>query len=175
MSRKHIFNGIDASLTRLGTDYLDIYYLHREDHNTPLEVTVAAIGELIRQGKIRYWGLSNYRGWRISEVMRVAEPGAMLAETYRETARETGDRQDVIGTIAGGTGIVRVQVSAVRSAIDAPAGSFYVPLNQPRANLAVAALEPDTQNSYFANHLIDELGNTARIMSPPALVFEDIN
>ena len=50
-----------------------------------------------------------------------------------------------------------------------------MPLNQPRANLAVAALEPDTQNSYFANHLIDELGNTARIMSLPALVFEDIN
>ncbi|MBT9513245.1 MAG: peptidase M14 [Acidovorax sp.] len=107
------------------------------------------------------------------QVMRVAEPGAMLAETYRETARETGDRQDVIGTIAGGTGIVRVQVSAVRSAIDAPAGSFYVPLNQPRANLAVAALEPDTQNSYFANRLIEDLGQTARVMATPALVFEE--
>lgn len=109
------------------------------------------------------------------QVMRVAESGSALADIYRETARESGDRQDVIGTIAGGKGIVRVQVSPVRSAIDVPAGSFYVPLNQPRANLAVAALEPDTQNSYFANHLIDELGNTARIMSPPALVFEDIN
>lgn len=73
LSRKHIFNGIDASLTRLGTDYLDIYYLHREDHNTPLEVSVAAIGDLIRQGKIRYWGLSNYRGWRIAEVIRIAD------------------------------------------------------------------------------------------------------
>jgi aryl-alcohol dehydrogenase-like predicted oxidoreductase len=73
LSRKHIFNGIDASLTRLGTDYLDIYYLHREDHNTPLAVTVSAIGDLIRQGKIRYWGLSNYRGWRIAEVIRVAD------------------------------------------------------------------------------------------------------
>ncbi|MGH8350766.1 MAG: aldo/keto reductase, partial [Pseudomonas sp.] len=73
LSRKHLFNGIDASLTRLGTDYLDIYYLHREDHNTPLEVTVSAIGDLIRQGKIRYWGLSNYRGWRIAEVIRVAD------------------------------------------------------------------------------------------------------
>ncbi|MDP1244258.1 aldo/keto reductase, partial [Klebsiella pneumoniae] len=51
----------------------DIYYLHREDHDTPLEVTVSAIGDLIRQGKIRYWGLSNYRGWRIAEVIRVAE------------------------------------------------------------------------------------------------------
>ncbi|MHC8407181.1 aldo/keto reductase [Pseudomonas sp. TMB3-21] len=73
LSRKHIFNGIDASLTRLGTDYLDIYYLHREDHKTPLEVTVSAIGDLIRVGKIRYWGLSNYRGWRIAEVIRVAD------------------------------------------------------------------------------------------------------
>jgi aryl-alcohol dehydrogenase-like predicted oxidoreductase len=73
LNRKHLFNAIEASLTRLGTDYLDIYYLHREDHNTPLEVTVSAIGDLIRQGKIRYWGLSNYRGWRIAEVIRIAD------------------------------------------------------------------------------------------------------
>jgi len=73
LNRKHIFNAIEASLGRLGTDYLDIYYLHREDHNTPLEVTIGAIGDLLRQGKIRYWGLSNYRGWRIAEVIRIAE------------------------------------------------------------------------------------------------------
>ncbi|MFN3438833.1 MAG: M14 family metallocarboxypeptidase [Acidovorax sp.] len=107
------------------------------------------------------------------QVLRIAESGSVLADTYRETARESGDRQDVIGTIAGGSGIVRVQVSPVRSAIDVPAGSFYVPLNQPRANLAVAALEPDTQNSYFANRLIEELGQTARVMSTPSLVFEE--
>ena len=107
------------------------------------------------------------------QVMKVAEPGSVLAESYRETARETGNRQDVIGTIAGGGDIVRVQVSTQRSAIDAPAGSFYVPLNQPRANLAVAALEPDTQNSYFANHLIQELGQSARVMAVPSLVFEE--
>ena len=107
------------------------------------------------------------------QVLRVAEPGSALADTYRETARETADRQDVIGTIAGGQGIVRVQVAPTRSAIDVPVGSFYVPLNQPRANLAVAALEPDTQNSYFANHLIADLAHSARIMASPALVFED--
>ena len=107
------------------------------------------------------------------QVMRVAEPGGILAETYRETSRESSERQDVIGTIAGSSDIVRIQVSTVRSAIDAPAGSFYVPLNQPRANLAVAALEPDTQNSYFANHVIEDLGQTARVMSNPALVFEE--
>eukprot|EP01030_Chromulinospumella_sphaerica_P001239 gene1239-1213_t len=107
------------------------------------------------------------------QVMRVAEPGSVLAESYRETAREAGNRQDVIGTIAGSGDIVRVQVSTLRSAIDAPAGSFYVPLNQSRANLAVAALEPDTQNSYFANHLIQELGQSARVMAVPSLVFEE--
>jgi hypothetical protein len=107
------------------------------------------------------------------QVLRIAESGSVLADTYRETARESGDRQDVIGNIAGSGGIVRVQVSPVRSAIDVPAGSFYVPLNQPRANLAVAALEPDTQNSYFANGLIEELAQTARVMSTPSLVFEE--
>ncbi|MEB0042869.1 MULTISPECIES: aldo/keto reductase [unclassified Pseudomonas] len=73
LSRKHIFNCIDASLSRLGTDYVDIYYLHREDHNTPLEVTVSAIGDLLRQGKIRYWGVSNFRGWRIAEIVNIAQ------------------------------------------------------------------------------------------------------
>ena len=107
------------------------------------------------------------------QVMRVAEPGAMLAETYRETSRETAESQDVIATTSASPDTVRVKVSTLRSAVDAPAGSFYVPLNQPRANLAVAALEPDTQNSYFANHVIGELDQTARVMSNPALVFEE--
>ncbi|MFK0087464.1 aldo/keto reductase [Pseudomonas sp. NPDC090755] len=73
LGRKHIFNAIEASLTRLGTDYLDIYYLHREDHGTPLEVTVGAMGDLLRQGKIRHWGVSNFRGWRIAEICHLAE------------------------------------------------------------------------------------------------------
>jgi aryl-alcohol dehydrogenase-like predicted oxidoreductase len=73
LSRKHIFNSIDASLNRLGTDYVDIYYLHREDHDTPLEVTVSAIGDLLRAGKIRYWGVSNFRGWRIAELVNIAQ------------------------------------------------------------------------------------------------------
>ncbi|RKJ94594.1 M14 family metallopeptidase [Alicycliphilus denitrificans] len=107
------------------------------------------------------------------QVMRVAEPGSILADTYQETGRTTAQRQDVRGTVAGSQGIIRVQVTPTRSAIDVPAESYYVPLNQPLANLAVAALEPDTQNSYFANRLIPNLGDTARVMAPPSLVFED--
>ncbi len=56
LSRKHIFNAVDATLTRMGMDYLDIYYLHREDHKVPLEETVQAIGDLLRQGKIATGG-----------------------------------------------------------------------------------------------------------------------
>ncbi len=73
LSRKHIFNGVEASLTRLGTDYIDLYYLHRDDLTTPLEVTVSAIGDLLRQGKIRHWGVSNFRGWRLAEIVNVAQ------------------------------------------------------------------------------------------------------
>ena len=106
-------------------------------------------------------------------VSRVAESGSVLGETFSETGRADGVRQDVRGTVAGGEGITKVNVSLVRSLIDVPAGSYYVPLNQPLANLVVAALEPDTQNSYFANHLIPALSDTARVMTPPSLVFEE--
>jgi aryl-alcohol dehydrogenase-like predicted oxidoreductase len=62
---------IDESLARLGLDYVDIYYIHRDPGSVPVEETVAAMGDLIRAGKIRYWGVSNLRGWRIAEVVRV--------------------------------------------------------------------------------------------------------
>jgi aryl-alcohol dehydrogenase-like predicted oxidoreductase len=73
LSRKWILQAAEASLRRLGTDYIDIYYLHKEDHGTPLEETVRAMAELIHQGKIRYFGVSNYRSWRIAEICNVAD------------------------------------------------------------------------------------------------------
>ena len=106
------------------------------------------------------------------QVMRVAESGNVLADTYTETNRSTSQRADVRGSMAGNP-IVRVSVTPTRSSIDIPEGSYYVPLNQSLANIAIAALEPDTQSSYFANHLIDDLGSVARIMNVPSLVFED--
>ena len=73
LSRRWLLAACDASLKRLGTDYIDIYYLHKDDTKTPIAETVAAVGDLIRAGKIRYFGVSNYRGWRIAEVMRWCE------------------------------------------------------------------------------------------------------
>jgi aryl-alcohol dehydrogenase (NADP+) len=69
LSRRWIVQACEDSLRRLATDYIDIYYLHKDDTETPLEETIEAVGDLIRAGKIRYFGVSNYRGWRISEVV----------------------------------------------------------------------------------------------------------
>ncbi len=63
----------EDSLRRLGTDTIDIYYLHKEDHSTPLEETVRAMGDLMRQGKIRYFGVSNYRAWRVAEICNICD------------------------------------------------------------------------------------------------------
>ena len=109
------------------------------------------------------------------QVMHVAEAGSVLADIYKETSRESSEREDVRGAIPGARPIIRATVTPMRSAIDVPGGSYYVSLNQPLANLAVAALEPDTQNSYFANHVIGQLGDVARVMAPPSLVFEEMD
>ncbi len=69
LSRRWILQACDDSLARLATDYIDVYYLHKDDRATPIAETVGAIGDLIRSGKILYFGISNYRGWRISEVV----------------------------------------------------------------------------------------------------------
>lgn len=72
-TRKYIRRAVEGSLKRLGTDYIDIYYQHREDHLTRPEETVRALSELVAEGKIRYWGLSNHRAWKIAEYSRVAD------------------------------------------------------------------------------------------------------
>ena len=70
-SRKWIMQAIDESLERLGTDHVDIYYIHRDPGDVPLEETVATMGDLIAAGKVLHWGVSNLRGWRIAEAVRV--------------------------------------------------------------------------------------------------------
>ncbi|RQZ44813.1 aldo/keto reductase [Burkholderia sp. Bp9099] len=72
-SRKWIYESVDASLKRLGTDYIDILYFHRALTDAPLEEGMRAVADLIRQGKVRYVGLSNFKGWRIAEIVRLAD------------------------------------------------------------------------------------------------------
>jgi aryl-alcohol dehydrogenase (NADP+) len=73
LSRKWLLRAIDDSLDRLGTDYLDIYYLHKPDHDTPLEETIRAIGDIIAAGKTLHFGLSNFRGWEHAEIVRLCD------------------------------------------------------------------------------------------------------
>jgi aryl-alcohol dehydrogenase-like predicted oxidoreductase len=73
LSRRWVLQAAEESLKRLGTDYIDIYYLHKEDHSTPLEETVRAMAELIRAGKVRYFGVSNYRAWRVAEICNICD------------------------------------------------------------------------------------------------------
>jgi aryl-alcohol dehydrogenase (NADP+) len=73
LSRRWVLQAAEESLKRLGTEVIDIYYLHKEDHATPLEETVRAMGDLIRQGKVRYFGVSNYRAWRVAEICNICD------------------------------------------------------------------------------------------------------
>jgi aryl-alcohol dehydrogenase (NADP+) len=73
LSRKYVMHAVEQSLRRLGTDYIDLYYLHRDDSSTPLDETVRALADLIHQGKIRHFGVSNFRSWRLAEVARLCD------------------------------------------------------------------------------------------------------
>jgi len=73
LSRKHIFESVEASLRRLGTDYIDLLQCHRFDASTPLQETVCAFEDLIRQGKILYWGTSEWRAEQIAEACQLAD------------------------------------------------------------------------------------------------------
>jgi aryl-alcohol dehydrogenase-like predicted oxidoreductase len=72
-SRRHVVLAAEASLRRLGTETIDVLYLHKEDHATPLAETVHAMADLVRAGKIRHFGVSNYRAWRIAEICRLCD------------------------------------------------------------------------------------------------------
>jgi len=73
LSRHHIIRGAEASLRRLGTDYLDLYQLHEWDGHTPLEETLTALDDLVRSGKVRYVGCSNYAAWQLMKALAVSE------------------------------------------------------------------------------------------------------
>ncbi|NML44839.1 aldo/keto reductase [Ramlibacter sp. G-1-2-2] len=72
-SRKHILHAIDASLKRLGTDYVDLYQLHRDDESTPLDETLEALDTVVKSGRARYVGVSNWSAWRVARMLGRAE------------------------------------------------------------------------------------------------------
>ena len=93
LSRKHIMDAIDASLRRLGVDYVDLYQIHRWDHDTPIEETMAALHDVVRAGKARYLGASSMFAWQFAKAQHVAATPFVSMQNhynlvYREEERE---------------------------------------------------------------------------------------
>jgi aryl-alcohol dehydrogenase-like predicted oxidoreductase len=118
LSRAAILRAVDDSLRRLGTDYLDIYYLHQPDYDVPLEESLQALDELVRQGKVRYPASSNYSGWQVARMLWIAEQRGYLPavitqpmynllargieQEYLPMAKEFGVSSVVYNPLAGG-------------------------------------------------------------------------
>jgi len=84
LSRKHVFEACHAALRRLQVDYLDLYFCHRPDPNTPIEETVRAMSDLISQGKVLYWGTSEWSGREIIEAHRIARELRLVPPTMEQ-------------------------------------------------------------------------------------------
>jgi voltage-dependent potassium channel beta subunit len=95
LSRKHLFEACDAALKRLQVDYLDLYFCHRPDKNTPIEETVLAMNHLIQQGKVFYWGTSEWSAQEIMEAHMVARDYRLIGPTMEQPQYNMFERQKV--------------------------------------------------------------------------------
>lgn len=91
-SRKHIMDGVEASLRRLDTDYIDLYQMHFWDPETPLEETLRTLDDLVRQGKVRYVGCTNYKGWQLVKALSVSERSGFVRYESVQPAYNLLDR-----------------------------------------------------------------------------------
>lgn len=133
-SRRWITQAIDNSLRRLGTDYIDIYYLHKDDARVPPEETLGAIADILRAGKARYFGISNYWGWRIADTVHRCQRMGMPAPVVVQPYYNAFNRQPEVEVLAAcahfGLGVVSysplargVLTGKYRPGAEAPADS----------------------------------------------------
>ncbi len=101
LSRAYMFRAVDRSLARLKTDYIDLYQAHRDDEQTPLEETLAAFGDLIKAGKVRAIGASNYKAPRLAEALKVSAAKGLPRYESLQPWYNLYDRADFEGELAG--------------------------------------------------------------------------
>lgn len=110
LGRKWMMAAIDASLGRLGMDHVDVWYLHRDDGTTPYEEVVATIGEVIAAGKVRYWGLSNFRAWQVADMAHLADrlgvPRPVAAQPLYNALNRMAETELIPACLHYGLGIV---------------------------------------------------------------------
>src|SRR5208283_331729 len=95
LSRKHVIEGCRNSLKRLQLDYLDLYFCHRPDPNTPIEETVRAMSDLVHQGKVLYWGTSEWSAQEITQAHGIAGECDLVAPTMEQPMYHLFGRQRV--------------------------------------------------------------------------------
>jgi 1-deoxyxylulose-5-phosphate synthase len=110
LSRKHILAGIDASLRRLGTDYVDLYQTHRWDNDTPIEETMEALHDVVRAGKARYIGASSMYAWQFAKAQHVAERNGwtrfVSMQNYYNLVYREEEREMIPLCIDQGVGVI---------------------------------------------------------------------
>ncbi|MGZ0153353.1 aldo/keto reductase [Kribbella sp. WER1] len=106
LSRKHILDAIDASLRRLGTEYVDLYQIHRWDDETPIEETMDALADVVRAGKARYLGASSMAAWQFAKAQRAARiPFVAMQNHYNLVYREE-EREMIPLCVDQGVGVI---------------------------------------------------------------------
>ncbi len=157
LSRRAIMSEIDASLTRLGTDHVDLYQIHRWDYTTPIEETLEALHDVVKAGKARYIGASSMYAWQFAQALAIAERHGWTRFVsmqnyvnllYREEEREMLPlcRHEGIGVIpwsplARGLLAGRKPESTLRSTTDAYANELYNPADKASDDAVIAAVE----------------------------------
>lgn len=110
LSRAWMMRAIDASLQRLNTDWVDIYYLHLDDASTPIEETLVAMGEIIAAGKARYFGVSNYRAWRMAQIVelcgKLGVPAPVVCQPYYNAMNRMPESEILPACASYGLGVV---------------------------------------------------------------------
>ncbi|HEX8509995.1 MAG TPA: aldo/keto reductase, partial [Propionibacteriaceae bacterium] len=137
LSRHHIIRGAEASLRRLGTDYIDLYQVHEWDGQTPLEETLSALDSLVQSGKVRYVGASNFTGWHLMKALWTSErhnyQRFVSQQIYYSLQARDAESELVPVSIDQGLGILVWSPIAggllsgkYRRGVDAPAGSRHL-------------------------------------------------
>jgi aryl-alcohol dehydrogenase-like predicted oxidoreductase len=138
LSRKHILAAIDASLRRLGTDYIDLYQIHRWDYETPIEETMAALHDVVRAGKARYLGASSMFAWQFAQAQHTAQARgwsrfAAMQHHYNLAYREE-EREMAPYCVAQGVGLLPYSPLARGFLVRPPTASTARSGNDPLAD-----------------------------------------
>ena len=150
LSRKAIMEQIDASLTRLGTDYIDLYQIHRFDPSTPVAETMEALHDVVKAGKVRYLGASSMFAWQFAKLQRAAEQGGWTPFVSMQNQYNLLRRQDEpeLMALCADTGVGLVPYSpqgkgrlarpwgqqSTRSSVDHVVQAFDSPMDEPVVN-----------------------------------------